>query len=86
MKIRKRVPSILRLYKNGKMVYGEHLCVNSSIVARAQREMWDNGYIKVLYGHGNYNHADFKTVDELKILLSVFTEKALLDEFGVKYE
>lgn len=83
--MKKRISTTIKLYKKDKTVLDTTFLINARVIASAQRESWDNGYIKVRYGHGYYNQADFTTVDELKILLSLFTEKPLLDSFGVKY-
>lgn len=79
--MKKRISMILKLYNNGKMVSSERFTLNSRVIAQAQRELWQNGYIKVSYAKQYYNHADFSSVEQLKELLSVFTEKAMTDGF-----
>ena len=82
--MKKRISTTIKLYKKGKTVLDTTFLINARVIASAQRELWDNGYIKVRYGHGYYNQADFTTLDELKTLLSVFTEKVLIDYFDKK--
>ena len=55
--------------------------MNSRVLALAQGENWDKGYIKVAYGQEYYNHANFTNIDKLKDLLSVFTERTLMKDF-----
>ena len=74
---------ILKLYKNNEMVYNARLDSKTRVFSRAQMTNFTKGYIKVVYSykHNYYNDADFTTLDQLKALLDVFTQKELITDF-----
>lgn len=74
---------ILKLFRNNEMVYNARLDSKARVCSRAQRRIFTNGYIKVVYSykHNYYNDADFTTIAQLKALLDVFTQKELITEF-----
>jgi len=79
--MKKRTSMIIKLRKNGEMVCNKHLYMNSRVLALAQGENWDKGYIKVAYGQDYYNDANFTSLEQLKEFLTLFTERNLMKDF-----
>lgn len=71
----------LKLYKDDELVLNTFSKSKMRVLNSAQRENFDKGYIKVTYAPTYDNQAEFTTIEQLKTLLSVFTESMLVKEF-----
>lgn len=86
MKTKVRVSIRLKLWKDGKLVVDTRKRIKARILSFAQVHLWDRAYLKVTYDrkNGYYNDGYYSTYEDLKAVLAAFTEKSLLDDFGVK--
>lgn len=79
----------LKLWKNDGVVSSYRFQKKSRLLAVAKATSWQKSYLKVFYGKGItntgklediYNDGEYEELEELKLALSAFTEKSLLDD------
>ena len=81
MRTKIRVKITIKLFLNGKLVVRATRRIKDRILKIAKVTMWQKGLLIVSYGPSpkEQNAGCFYNFQELKEILSVFTEKSLLD-------
>lgn len=86
MKTKLRLNIQVKFWKKGKLINSTCRRVKDRILSLAQKVKWDKAYIKVNYNRSFYNDGFYYNFKDLKEVLSIFTEKALLDFFMGRFE
>ena len=84
MRTKVRVSISLRLFKDGELVVRTTRRVKSRILLAAQKPLWDKASLRAVYDcHRGYaNYAECESFELLEKMLSLFTEKPLLDHLA----
>lgn len=71
----------LKLWNKGELVLDINKRVKAKIIAFIQGKNWEKGYLKITYDNrrGYFNDGYYFSQKDLLEVLSIFTEKKLLD-------
>ncbi|MEI8061443.1 MAG: hypothetical protein WCG99_04095 [Candidatus Berkelbacteria bacterium] len=86
MKRKIRVKTRLKLFRNGKLVLDCTKRKNSQILLQLEHVPHDKSYVRVDYPGVGWNDSFHENDESLKMALSSYLEKSLLDFAGIKGE